>query len=50
MPGLWWSSEDLDFIIRVITGDLADTPITHILTGIIASGHAATGATGRAAT
>jgi len=48
MRGLLWSSADLDFIIRVITGDQADTPITHILTGIIGSGPAATGAIGRA--
>jgi hypothetical protein len=35
-------------MVRVITGDQADTPITHILTGIAGSGGTATGAIGRA--
>ena len=35
-------------MVRVITGDQADTPITHILTGIAGPGGTATGAIGRA--
>ena len=35
-------------MLRVITGDQADTPITHILTGITGPGGTATGAIGRA--
>jgi hypothetical protein len=35
-------------MVRVITGDQADTPITHILTGIAGSGGTATGAIGSA--
>jgi hypothetical protein len=34
-------------MVRVITGDQADTPITHILTGIAGSGGTATGAFGK---
>jgi hypothetical protein len=34
-------------MVRVITGDQADTPITHILTGIAGSGGTVTGAIGR---
>jgi hypothetical protein len=33
-------------MVRVITGDQADTPITHILTGIARSGGTATDAIG----
>jgi hypothetical protein len=35
-------------MVRVITGDQVDTPITHILTGIAGPGGTATGAIGRA--
>jgi hypothetical protein len=35
-------------MVRVIIGDRADTPITHILTGIAGSGGTATGAIGSA--
>jgi hypothetical protein len=35
-------------MVRVITGDQADTPTTHILTGIAGPGGTATGAIGRA--
>jgi hypothetical protein len=35
-------------MVRVITGDRADTPITHILTGIAGSGGTATGDIGSA--
>jgi hypothetical protein len=35
-------------MVRVIIGDQADTPITHILTGIAGSGGTATGAIGSA--
>jgi hypothetical protein len=35
-------------MVRVITGDQADTPITHILTGITGSGGTTTGPIGRA--
>ena len=34
-------------MVRVITGDLAVTPITHILIGIAGSGGTATGAIGK---
>jgi hypothetical protein len=34
-------------MVRVITGDRADTPITHILTGIGGRGGTATGAIGK---
>ena len=35
-------------MVRVTTGDQADTPITHILTGIADSGGMATGAIAKA--
>ena len=35
-------------MLQVITGDQADTPITHILTGIAGPGGTATGAISRA--
>jgi hypothetical protein len=34
-------------MVQVITGDQADTPITHILTGIAGPGGTATGAIGK---
>jgi hypothetical protein len=37
-------------MVRVTTGDQADTPITHILTGIAGSGGMATGAIGKPVT
>jgi len=35
-------------MVRVITGDRADTPITHILTGVAGPGGTATGDIGSA--
>jgi hypothetical protein len=46
MPGLSSSSVDLDFMLRVITGDRVGTPTMHILTGIAGSGGTAIGTIG----
>jgi hypothetical protein len=49
MHGLSSSSVDLDFMLRVTTGDQAGTPIMRIRIGIAGIGGTATGGIGKPA-